>query len=269
MAATAHREQRDKGRPNLPYFTHPIRVMAAFDDPVLQMIAVLHDAVEDTPLTLAQIREAGGPDRIVAGVEAMTHRRGEPDNEYWARLRANPDALAVKLADIEDNADPVRLGLLPPQDAERLTGKYARARAALLGTPPIPDPLLAAVERAGVTVTRFDSRRSDERVVVLQDVATEGGTKSISISMDSSGTFRWRGHDTGEEVAKFWGPGVSDYEWVHAVLPHRVHKLVAALQGQPGDDVLDLVRSRFEEGVDVPIVLRGESVNAEFSNWHS
>jgi hypothetical protein len=269
MAAAAHRGQRDKGRPNLPYITHPMRVMAAFDDPVLQMIAVLHDAVEDTPLTLAQIREAGAPGRVVAGIEAMTHKEDESNDDYWARVRANPDALAVKLADIEDNSDPGRLGLLPTEVAEWQAGKYARARAALLGAPPIPEAVRAAGEAAGGTVTQFDSHRSHERVVVLQTVVAEGGTKNISISMDPSGTFRWRGHDIGEDVTKFWGSSISDYEWVYAVLPSSVHKLVTALRGHPDDDVLDLVRSRFEEGVDLTEVLKGESVNAEFSNWHS
>ena len=269
MATAAHRGQRDKGRPNLPYITHPMRVMAGFDDPVLQMIAVLHDAVEDGPLRLEEIREAGAPGRVVAGIEAMTHRTDESDYEYWARVRANPDALAVKLVDIEDNSDPGRLKLLPTEVAERLSDKYVRARAALLGTPSIPEALLTVAKAFGGTVTQFDSRRSDERVVVLQDVVTDGSTKSVSISMEPNGTFRWRGHDTGSDVTKFWGVGISDYEWVYVVPPSRVHKLVAALRGHQDEDVLELVRSRFEEGVDIPAVLNGESVNAEFNNWHS
>ncbi|HEY6379814.1 MAG TPA: hypothetical protein VI316_11615 [Candidatus Dormibacteraeota bacterium] len=269
MATEAHRGQRDKGRPNLPYITHPMRVMASFDDPVLQMIAVLHDAVEDGPLTLEEIQEAGAPGRVVAGIDAMTHRTGESDDEYWARVRANSDALAVKLVDIEDNSDPGRLKLLPTEVAERLSDKYVRARTALLGTPPIPEALLTVASASGGTVSQFDSRQSHERVVVLQDVVTEGSTKNLSISMDPNGAFRWRGHDSGGDVTKFWGAGISDYEWVYAVPPSRVHKLVAALRGRQDEDVLDLVRHRFEEGVDIPAVLRGEAVGAELSNWHS
>jgi hypothetical protein len=203
MAATAHRGQRDKGRPSLPYVTHAVRVMAGFDDPALQMIAALHDAVEDGPLTLEEIQEAGAPGRVLAGIEAMTHKAGESDEEYWARVRANPDALAVKLADIEDNSDPGRLKLLPTEVAERLSDKYVRARAALLGMPPIPEALLTIAKASGGTLTQFDSLRSHERVVVLQNVVSKGGAKNVSISMDQNGTFRWRGHDSGADVTKF------------------------------------------------------------------
>jgi hypothetical protein len=127
IAAKAHREQRDKGRPNLPYVTHPLRVMAAFDDAELQMIAVLHDAVEDSALTLDDLADAGASPRVVSAIEALTHRDDEPDESYWLRVRENPDALLVKLADVKDNSDPARLALLPPEVAARLEQKYARA----------------------------------------------------------------------------------------------------------------------------------------------
>jgi (p)ppGpp synthase/HD superfamily hydrolase len=134
IAARAHAGQRDKGRPDLPYITHPMRVMAYFTEPVLQQIAVLHDSVEDSKgvVTLDSLRRHGAPERVVAGVDAMTHRKGESDEDYWLRLRENPDALRVKdEADIEDNLDPARLALLPPERAERAVAKYTRARRVL------------------------------------------------------------------------------------------------------------------------------------------
>ena len=133
LAASAHAGQRDKGRPTLPYITHPLRVMAAFDDPELQQIAVLHDVVEDTPITLDDLAAAGASPRVVAAVDVLTHRPDEPDDVYWARIATNPDARAVKLADIADNADEARLALLDRSRAERLRIKYATARAALGG----------------------------------------------------------------------------------------------------------------------------------------
>jgi guanosine-3',5'-bis(diphosphate) 3'-pyrophosphohydrolase len=136
LAAQAHRGKRDKGRPNLPYVTHPLRVMSQFDDPILQMIAVLHDVVEDSPfgpypVTLDDLVQRGAPDRVVAAVEALTHGDGETNADYWARAAANPDARTVKLADIDDNADENRLALLDPAAAHRLRDKYEKARAAL------------------------------------------------------------------------------------------------------------------------------------------
>lgn len=138
LAAKAHEGQFDKGRPTIPYITHPMRVMARFDDPILQMIAVLHDSIEDSEgrVTIQTLLTLGAPRRVIDGVVAMTHRRGESNEEYWARVRANPDALAVKLEDINDNTDPNRLALLPPEQASRLRKKYRRARMALLSSSP-------------------------------------------------------------------------------------------------------------------------------------
>lgn len=134
LAAKAHEGQFDRGRPTVPYITHPMRVMSRFDDPSLQMIAVLHDSIEDSEgrVTLQTLLTLGGPRRVIDGVVALTHRRGESNPEYWARVRTNPDALAVKLADINDNTDPERLRLLPPETARRLRTKYDEAIAHLV-----------------------------------------------------------------------------------------------------------------------------------------
>lgn len=133
IAAHAHRGQRDKGRPAIPYLTHPIRVMSTFDDPTLQIIGVLHDVVEDSggEVTLETLAAAGAPARVIAALEAITHPDGESNEDYWARVRVNPDALAVKQADIADNTDPKRLALLDAATADRLRAKYQAARSAL------------------------------------------------------------------------------------------------------------------------------------------
>ena len=132
IAVRAHAGTSDKGRP-VPYVTHPVRIMATFDDPILQMIAVLHDVVEDSSITLDDLRAAGAPERVVAAVALLTHDRSEPRGDYLRRIRTNPDALAVKLADNADNADPNRLALLDEATADRLRAKYEADRAILLG----------------------------------------------------------------------------------------------------------------------------------------
>lgn len=134
LAARAHRGQRDAGNPALPYVTHPIRVMAAFSDPDRQMVAVLHDVVEDTPVTIEDLRAAGVTEDRLDAIDALTKRPGEQLETYWDRVRANLIALDVKLADIGDNSDPERLAVLAvtdPARAERLRAKYARARSYL------------------------------------------------------------------------------------------------------------------------------------------
>ncbi|RKW70438.1 HD domain-containing protein [Galactobacter caseinivorans] len=133
LATSAHAGQQDKaGR---PYIEHPARVAALVAQDVgprhaAVAVAWLHDVVEDTDVTLEQIRQAFG-DQIAAGVDAMTRRSGEEPDAYYARVRADQLALAVKRADIADNTDPARVALLDHATATRLAGKYRHARAEL------------------------------------------------------------------------------------------------------------------------------------------
>lgn len=135
VAFTAHEGQLDKAE--RPYITHPARVAARLDaqgeDDVVIAAGWLHDTVEDTDVTLEDIRLMLGLDghEVATIVEALTHRPHEPLVEYWARIRTDPRAVAVKLADLDDNTDPARLALLDADTRARLEDKYARARQAL------------------------------------------------------------------------------------------------------------------------------------------
>ena len=57
LAARHHAGQLDKG--GMPYILHPLAVMMAVDDQRAKIVAVLHDALEDTALTEADLRGAG------------------------------------------------------------------------------------------------------------------------------------------------------------------------------------------------------------------
>jgi hypothetical protein len=125
IATKAHDGQRDKsGR---PYIGHPLRVMSMMRTDHEQMTAVLHDVVEDTEVTPADLRTAGCPQAVVEAVIAISKRAGEPHPDYLARVAANPLALAVKRADIADNSAPVRLAMLDGPTRARLRDKYAAA----------------------------------------------------------------------------------------------------------------------------------------------
>ncbi|MDR2256180.1 MAG: HD domain-containing protein [Arthrobacter sp.] len=133
LATRAHEGQTDKS--GAPYIGHPSRVAArvakalgADHDAVA--VAWLHDVVEDTPVTASQINTQFGP-VIAAAVQAITHPKGEARADYYARVKANALALAVKAADIADNTDPARVALLDAPTRERLAKKYSEARAAL------------------------------------------------------------------------------------------------------------------------------------------
>ncbi|MFE2754151.1 HD domain-containing protein [Actinosynnema sp. NPDC059335] len=125
IARAAHEGQVDKsGR---PYIDHPLRVMGRVSGEHARMAAVLHDVVEDTDVTAEDLRAAGCPPEVVATVLALSHRDGESQEDYLARVRTDPVAVAVKRADIADNTSPPRLALLDPATRDRLRAKYARA----------------------------------------------------------------------------------------------------------------------------------------------
>lgn len=126
LAVTHHTGQYDKS--GMPYILHPLRVM----DRVRRLtkthmiVAVLHDCVEDTKLTLEYIREHFG-DTVADAVDAITHRKNEPKKEYWERVKNNHWAKAVKLEDIHDNMRFERLSQLDEPTRERLLQKYMMA----------------------------------------------------------------------------------------------------------------------------------------------
>ncbi len=132
IATSAHEGQVDKG--GAPYIGHAARVAARVrGDNAAEIVAWLHDVVEDTTVTLSDLR-AHFPEFIIEAVDAMTRRSGEAPDAYYARVRADPIARAVKLADIADNTDPHRTALLPDDTRRRLTAKYDHALHELRAT---------------------------------------------------------------------------------------------------------------------------------------
>src|SRR5690348_14451397 len=96
----------DKG--GKPYVLHSLRVMLKQVDETAQMVAVLHDVLEDTAVTLADLRAAGFNAEICEAVDCLTRRPDETYEAMIVRVAANPLARRVKLADLEDNMDPRR-----------------------------------------------------------------------------------------------------------------------------------------------------------------
>jgi len=133
--AEIHAEQHDKA--GQPYVGHLMRIWHGVWDPwpyhstYAEMAALLHDAVEDQPVTLAGLRALGVPDEVVRLVDLLTRRDDVSAEEYYARIAAEPTARRIKLVDIADNSDPRRLSQLPGEEAERLSRKYDDARCLL------------------------------------------------------------------------------------------------------------------------------------------
>lgn len=120
LASAQHRLQRDKR--GQPYILHPIRVMLAVERHgyAVQAVAVMHDLVEDTEVTLETLRDMGFPAYVVMAVDALTKRKGESHYTYITRVSENRIAVAVKLADLHDNLRPERLLASSEHDFTRI-----------------------------------------------------------------------------------------------------------------------------------------------------
>jgi (p)ppGpp synthase/HD superfamily hydrolase len=125
IATAAHDGQLDKS--GKPYIGHPVRVMNRVEGEHERMAAVLHDVIEDTHVTADDLRAAGCPERVVTAVVALSHRAGEPQADYLARVAVDPVAVVVKHADIADNLSPARFSRLDEATQARLRIKYDTA----------------------------------------------------------------------------------------------------------------------------------------------
>lgn len=111
----------DKG--GVPYVLHCLKVMHYLksDDDELQQIAVGHDLIEDRKnITYAMLREMGFSERVIDGIRCLTKMPGESPEEYLEKVKSNPDAIRVKLADLRHNSDIRRLKGVTEKDIKRI-----------------------------------------------------------------------------------------------------------------------------------------------------
>lgn len=134
LAARSSAGQVDKS--GQPYITHLARVaMRVSGDSDAETVAWLHDLIEDASSKYIEELNDTFPPRIVEACRLLARNLAPSQTQYYRLIRANPLALKVKLADIDDNADEARLALLPEPLAARLRSKYQAAREALGGEP--------------------------------------------------------------------------------------------------------------------------------------
>lgn len=131
LAYRAHAGQLDRG--GVPYIFHPYHLAEQMDDERSICVALLHDVVEDTPVTLEEIQREF-PSEIAEAVALLTH---DPSTDYFAyvrRLKANPLARKVKLADLMHNADQTRCAGagIDPVKLQHWREKYRRAQEILM-----------------------------------------------------------------------------------------------------------------------------------------
>lgn len=120
----AHKDQVDKS--GMPYVYHPFHLAEQMQDEYTVCVALLHDVVEDTDYTLTDLIEAGFPAPVTDAIALMTHDDAVPYMDYVKKLRNDPIARAVKLADLRHNSDLSRLDVIDDRALERAE-KYKEA----------------------------------------------------------------------------------------------------------------------------------------------
>lgn len=128
IAEKQHAGQVDKA--GCSYIEHPLRVMKIMSNDAERIVAILHDVIEDTDLTLDQLAAEGFPGYILEALDSVTRRDGETYEAFITRAAANPIGRRVKYADLQDNADLARIAAPTAADIAR-TEKYHRAMAQL------------------------------------------------------------------------------------------------------------------------------------------
>jgi (p)ppGpp synthase/HD superfamily hydrolase len=129
LAVEHHKGQFDKA--GKPYILHPLRVMMSVDKDDEKIVAVMHDIVEDTDITLDDLRNEGFSEQVISAIECVTKGEEEDYDSFIERISHNPLAIQVKLADINDNMDLSRLSNVTEKDLERVE-KYKKAKEKLL-----------------------------------------------------------------------------------------------------------------------------------------
>lgn len=129
IAVEAHRGQIDKA--GKIYILHPMRVMLRGKNEQEMIVGILHDTVEDTPITLDMLRLEGFSEEVLEAVACITKKEGEDYGDFIDRVLTNPLAAQVKLYDIEDNLNRDRIPFPTPRDEARFR-KYEKYHQVVL-----------------------------------------------------------------------------------------------------------------------------------------
>lgn len=129
IATQAHESMRDRG--GMPYILHPLRLMMNASSTEEKIVAVLHDVIEDTSVTILDLKDEGFPHDLLHALNLLTHRKEVPYTKYIEEIAVNPIARAVKLLDLKDNLDLTRLTIGRDRDVDRIV-KYQNAYQKLM-----------------------------------------------------------------------------------------------------------------------------------------
>ena len=124
IALAAHKGQVDKAGND--YINHPLNVASKCKTEKEKIVALLHDVVEDTNVTLEDLKKFFDSD-IIEAINLLTHKEEDTYMEYLTRIKNNPIAKNVKIQDLKHNMDLSRIPNPTTKDYERLENKYKPA----------------------------------------------------------------------------------------------------------------------------------------------
>ena len=132
IAYEAHAGQTDHS--GVPYVFHPYHLAEQMDDEISCTAALLHDVIEDTDVTAADLAKEF-PQAVMDAVLLLTHDEKTDYFDYVRKIRDNPVAKKVKLADLAHNSDETRdvCAEISEEQKQWWRKKYAKAKALLMG----------------------------------------------------------------------------------------------------------------------------------------
>lgn len=131
VAYNAHHGQVDKC--GIPYIFHPIHLAEQMDDEISCTVALLHDVVEDTEITIKDLAKLF-PVEVIDAVNLLTRNKETSYYEYIEALKSNKVAVKVKLADLDHNLDITRMTYedsLESAKVKALRSRYKKAKEIL------------------------------------------------------------------------------------------------------------------------------------------
>ncbi|MEE0060210.1 MAG: HD domain-containing protein [Acutalibacteraceae bacterium] len=120
----AHKNQLDKS--GMPYVFHPFHLAEQMNDEATTVTALLHDVVEDTDITFDELEKLCFDNEIIEALKLLTHNDKIPYMDYILKIKSNPIAKVVKLADLIHNSDLSRLDTIDKHSIAR-NEKYKQA----------------------------------------------------------------------------------------------------------------------------------------------
>ena len=87
VATQAHASQTDKA--GQPYILHPLRLMFRFQIEIEMIVAVMHDVIEDSDITLGDLKSFGFSESILEAIDCLSKQDNENYENFISRISQN------------------------------------------------------------------------------------------------------------------------------------------------------------------------------------